>query len=112
MRLATLILAAAALLLAALLGLAPPHVALIACAPAGVLGVVGCELLDRIARKTRVQSEPWRLDGWMVMVGTLGVLTLGLALGPESVGVAWILVSLLAALAFASLANLATTKRS
>jgi hypothetical protein len=96
---------------AALLGLAlvfaPPAVALAACAPAGGLGVVACELLDRAERNPERASEPWRLDGWMIMVGTLGVLGLGAAVGPGAIAVAWLLVAMLAGLGFASLPNLA-----
>jgi hypothetical protein len=72
-----------------------------------VLGVLACELLDRLERTARSTVEPWRLDGWMVMVGTLGVLGLGASVGPEAVAVAWLLVAMLGGLGFASLPNLA-----
>lgn len=107
MRAPTVIFALDAALLGMVLVLASPPVALMACAPAGGLGVVACELLDRRAREGAVSHEPWRLDGWMVMVGTLGILGLGASIGPEAVAVAWLLVALLAGLGFASLPNLA-----
>jgi len=95
------------MLLGLALVLAPPGIALAACAPAGGLGVVACELLDRGAPAARGPSEPWRLDGWMIMVGTLGILGMGASIGPEAVATAWLLVALLAGLGFASLPNLA-----
>ena len=107
MRPATLIFALDAALLGLALVLTPPAVALAACAPAGVLGVVACELLDRAKPDPRGPSEPWRLDGWMIMVGTLGILGLGASVGPGAVVTAWLLVALLAGLGFASLPNLA-----
>jgi len=102
---ATLILALDAAVLGGLLVAAPPTLALVACGPAGALGVIACELLDRADRRQRLTTEPWRLDGWMVLVGTLAVLGLALSTGPEAVVVAWLLVALLAALGFASLPN-------
>jgi hypothetical protein len=104
---ATVIFALAAVLLGLALVLAPPGWALTACAPAGGLGVVACELLDRRGPDARGASEPWRLDGWMIMVGTLGILGMGASIGPEAVAAAWLLVALLAGLGFASLPNLA-----
>lgn len=104
---ATVIFAVDAMLLGLTLVLAPPGLALAACAPAGGLGVVACELLDRGEREARGPSEPWRLDGWMIMVGTLGILGMGASIGPEAVATAWLLVALLAGLGFASLPNLA-----
>jgi len=108
---ATLIFALDAVLLGLALVLARPAVALAACAPAGVLGVVACELLDRAKPDAHEASEPWRLDGWMIMVGTLGILGLGASLGPEVVGTAWLLVALLGGLGFASIPNLAPPTR-
>ena len=107
MRPPTVIFALDATLLGLALVLAPPAVALAACAPAGGLGVVACELLDRAERPARGGGEPWRLDGWMLMIGTLGILGLGAAVGPGAIAVAWLLVALLAGLGFASLPNLA-----
>ena len=107
MRPATVIFALDAALLGLALVLSPPAIALAACAPAGGLGVVACELLDRAERHPRGRGEPWRLDGWMIMVGTLGILGLGAAVGPGAIAVAWLLVALLAALGFTSLPNLA-----
>jgi hypothetical protein len=111
MRLATLIFALDAALLGLVLVFAAPPFALVACAPAGVLGVVACELLDRGERNAASAHEPWRLDGWMIMVGTLGILGLGASVGPAAVAVAWLLVALLAGLGFASLPNLAPPTR-
>jgi len=111
MRTATLIFGIDAALLGLALLLAPPSFALAACAPAGGLGVVACELLDRSDRTATVVHEPWRLDGWMLMVGTLGILGLSASVGPEAVAVAWLLVALLAGLGFASLPNLAPPTR-
>lgn len=107
MRAATLIFALDAALLGMALVFAPAPFALAACAPAGTLGVVACELLDRAVRTGAGSHEPWRLDGWMIMVGTLGILGLGASIGPEAVAVAWLLVALLAGLGFTSLPNLA-----
>lgn len=107
MRPATLIFSLSAALLGLALVFAPAPFALAACAPAGVLGVIACELLDRGERNASAGHEPWRLDGWMIMVGTLGILGLGASIGPGAVAVAWLLVALLAGLGFASLPNLA-----
>jgi hypothetical protein len=111
LRLVTFLFAVDAVVLGTVLVFAAPQVGLAACAPAGGLGVVACELLDRGERVKRTTSEPWRLDGWMVMVGTLGVLGLGASVGPEAVAAAWLLVALLAGLGFASLPNLAPPHR-
>ncbi len=111
MRAPTLILAVDALLLGVSLVVLPPGFGLLLSGPAGALGVVACELLDRLERRERTTNEPWRLDGWMVLVGTLGVLGLGLCIGAEAVAVAWLLAALLAGLGFASLPNLAPPHR-
>lgn len=104
---ATVIFAFDAALLGLALVLAPPPFALAACAPAGGLGVIACELLDRSESRSPGTVEPWRLDGWMILVGTLGILGLGAAVGPGAIAIAWLLVALLAGLGFASLPNLA-----
>lgn len=111
MRGPTLIFASCAVLLALAVIVAPAGFAVLACAPAGALGVIACELLDRRDRGAPGHVEPWRLDGWMVLVGTLGILGLGLAIGGDAVATAWLLVALLAALGFASLPNLAPPRR-
>jgi len=111
LRVPTLLFAASAVLLALAVVVAPPGLAIVACAPAGTLGVIACELLDRRDRAARGHAEPWRLDGWMVLVGTLGILGLGAAIGGGAVATAWLLVALLAALGFASLPNLAPPRR-
>ena len=111
MRAPTLIFASCAVLLALAVLVAPAGIALLACAPAGALGVVACELLDRRDRAARGHVEPWRLDGWMVLVGTLGILGLAAAVGADAVATAWLLVALLTALGFASIANLPPPRR-
>jgi hypothetical protein len=110
-RAATLIFAIDAAVLGTVLVVASPGLGLAACAPAGAFGVIACELLDRLEKKTPAALEPWRLDGWMLIVGTLGILGLGASVGPEAVAIAWLLVALLAALGFASLPNLAPPAR-
>lgn len=110
-RLPTILFFADVLLLGVAVAVAPPIYALGACAPAGVLAVVACELCARRAKVTKESLEPWRLDSWAVTVGTFGVLALGASVGPEATSVAWLLVALIAGLGFASLPNLATTKR-
>jgi hypothetical protein len=107
----TLLFACSAVLLAGAVIAAPAGFALLACAPAGMLGVVSCELLDRRDRAAREHGEPWRLDGWMLLIGTLAILGLGLAVGSDAVATAWLLVALLGGLAFASLPNLAPHRR-
>jgi hypothetical protein len=112
LRAPTLIFAFDTVALALVVVVAPAGLALLACAPAGVLGVVACELLDRKARTaTTLRDEPWRLDGWMVLVGTLATLGLGAAIGGDAVAVVWLLVALLGGLGFASLPNLAPRSR-
>ena len=86
---------------------APPVIGLGACAPAGALAVVACELLARRARAGHGALEPWRLDSWAVTVGTLAVLGLGASVGTDAVSAAWLLLALFAGLGFASLSNLA-----
>jgi hypothetical protein len=99
------------LLLALALVLGSPPVAFGAAAPAGVVAVVGCELLARRGRHGGVRAEPWRLDSWAVTVATLALLGLGASVGPDAVGAVWLLVALFAGLGFASLANLAPRRR-
>lgn len=111
MRTPTVLFASSAVLLALAVIAAPPGFAVLACAPSGALGVVACELLDRRDRGAAGHVEPWRLDGWMLLVGTLGILGLGLAIGGDAVATAWLLVALLAALGFASVPNLAPRGR-
>ena len=110
-RLPTILLFADGVLLGLLLGLAPPSIGFLACAPGGVFAVVACELLARRERARRVTLEPWRLDSWAVTVGTLAVLGLGASIGPSAVGAGWLLVALFAGLGFASLPNLAPGPR-
>jgi hypothetical protein len=93
------------------LGLGSPLFALAVTVPAGAVAALACELLARNERTGRPSGEPWRLDGWAVTVGTLAVMGLGLCLGPEMVGAAWLLVALIAGLGVASLPNLAPRPR-
>jgi len=99
----------------ALLGLAvafaPPTIALGACAPAGVVAVVACELLARRPQPASGAHEPWRLDAWTVTVATLAVLGLGASVGSEAASAAWLLLALFAGLGFQSLPNLAPGPR-
>jgi hypothetical protein len=94
------------------LALGSPAVALGAAAPAGVIAAFACELLARDERGPEFPREPWRLDGFMVLIGTFAVLGLGASIGPAATGAAWILVALIAGLGFASLPNLAPRPRS
>ncbi len=110
-RLPTALLFADVALLGSALALAPRPIALLACAPSGILAVVACELLARREKRHPVTHEPWRLDGWAVTIGTLAVLGLGASVGTEAVGTAWLLVALFAGLGFASLPNLAPRSR-
>jgi hypothetical protein len=93
------------------LALGSPAVALGASVPAGAVAMVACELLAR-SGSPEVPKEPWRLDGWAVLIGTLAVLGLGVSIGPEATNTAWLLVALIAGLGFASLPNLAPRPRS
>jgi len=110
-RVPTLLLFADVFFLGLALTLGSPLFALGATVPAGAVAAIACELLARDELKAAARTEPWRLDGWSVTVGTLAVLGLGLSLGPDAVGTAWLLVALIAGLGFASLPNLAPRPR-
>ena len=90
---------------------APPQAVFGVTVPAGILAAVACELHARRERRARVNTEPWRVDGWAALVATLAVLGLGACVGPEASGTAWLLVALGAALGLASLPNLAPPPR-
>jgi hypothetical protein len=107
----TILLFADGLVLGLLVAFAPAGIALFATLPAGLLAAVACELLARKAMRDQAGLEPWRLDGWSVVVATLGVLGLTASLGAEAIGVAWLMVALFVGLGFASLPNLAPRPR-
>jgi hypothetical protein len=96
----------AGLLLGAGLGLAltlliAPSVATVfAAGPLGLAGVVACELIAR-RRPYTPGAEPWRFDGYCVLLLTLAVLSVAAIVGPEFSAVAWLLVALLIALGIA-----------
>lgn len=97
----------AGLLLGAGLGLslallfAPPMVGLVAAGPAGLAGVVGCELTAR-RRPYTPGSEPWRFDGYCVLLLTLAVLALWAIVGDGFSALGWILAALLIVLGVAA----------
>jgi hypothetical protein len=78
--------------------LAPPWAALYAVAPAGLLGTVGAELSARAKKSAAEGSEPWRYDGFCLLLGTLGTLALFIIVGPATWPLGWLLSLLLAAL--------------
>jgi len=78
---------------------APPGSGLFAALPAGLLGMVACELH---ARSKHDGNEPWRYDGFCVLLATLAILTLGITIGPEAALLGWMLALLLASLGLAT----------
>ena len=78
---------------------APWGSGLFATIPAGILGVVACELH---ARGKNDGSEPWRYDGFCVLLATLAILALGITVGPEAALLGWMLALLLASLGLAA----------
>ena len=110
-RVPTILLFVAGFSLGLALALGSPTVGVAAVVPAGALAIVACELLARGQRGPEIPQEPWRLDGWSVLVGTLAVLGLTASIGPEAVGAGWLLVALIGGLGFASLPNLAPRPR-
>jgi len=97
------------LLLGAALGLTAsllflPHaLRFYASLPAGMLGAAGCELAER-QQRGRPASEPFRFDGYCVLLLTAALLGLGATIGPEIAPLGWLLVTLLLSLAIAALA--------
>jgi hypothetical protein len=83
--------------LSAALLFAPGLAGLIAAGPAGLAGVVACELTAR-RRPYTPGSEPWRFDGYCVLLLTLAVLALAAVIGPTFSALGWMLVALLIAL--------------
>ncbi len=110
-RVPTILLFVAGFSLGLALGLGSPTVGLALVVPAGALAVIACELLARSEHRQTIPQEPWRLDGWAVLVGTLAVLGLAASIGPEAVAAGWLLVALIGGLGFASLPNLAPRPR-
>lgn len=111
-RVPTLLLFADVFFIGLALALGSPAVGLGATASGGAVAVLACELLARAQHRPEFPREPWRLDGWAVTIATLAVVGLAASIGPEGVGVAWLLVALIAGLGFASLPNLAPRPRS
>jgi hypothetical protein len=80
---------------------APPGPALLVSGPAGLAGVVACELTAR-RRPYKPGAEPWRFDGYCVLLLTLAVLGLAAVVGPAFSALGWILAALLIALGVAA----------
>jgi hypothetical protein len=80
---------------------APPFPGLVAAGPAGLAGVVACELTAR-RRPYTPGSEPWRFDGYCVLLLTLAVLGLAAVVGWAFAALGWMLVAVLLALGIAS----------
>jgi hypothetical protein len=87
--------------LAAALLFAPSAAGLIAAGPAGLAGVVACELTAR-RRPYTPGSEPWRFDGYCVLLLTLAVLGLAATIGTDFSALGWLLATLLLALGIAA----------
>jgi hypothetical protein len=79
---------------------APPVAGLFAAGPAGLVGVVACELTAR-RRPYTPGSEPWRFDGYCVLLLTLAVLALAAIVGAGFSGLGWVLAALLLTLGIA-----------
>jgi hypothetical protein len=86
--------------LALTLLIAPSVATVFAAGPLGLTGVVACELIAR-RRPYTPGAEPWRFDGYCVLLLTLAVLSIAAIVGPEFSAVAWLLVALLIALGIA-----------
>jgi hypothetical protein len=63
--------------------------------------VVACELTAR-RRPYKPGAEPWRFDGYCVLLLTLAVLGLAAVVGPAFSALGWILAALLIALGVAA----------
>jgi hypothetical protein len=73
---------------------------------AGIAGAVACEWFARRGVQPVPRTpEPWRFDGFCVVVATLALLALGSSIGAEAVPVAWLLVALLVALGMAGVGS-------
>jgi hypothetical protein len=79
---------------------APPFPALLAAGPAGLAGVAACELTAR-RRPYTPGSEPWRFDGYCVLLLTLAVVALAFIYGGGFSGLGWVLAALLVTLGVA-----------
>jgi hypothetical protein len=104
--------APAYLLFASALGLGltllftPAAVALGVALLAGIAGAVACEWFARRGvQPVPSNPEPWRFDGFCVVVATLALLALGGSIGAEAVPVGWLLVALLVALGMAGVGS-------
>ncbi len=97
----TLFLVGAALGLAAALLFLPQSLRFFASLPAGLVGATACELAERRQRGRRA-SEPFRFDGYCVLLLTAALLGLGAGIGPEIAPLGWLLVTLLLSLAIAA----------
>lgn len=98
---------AGALGLALTLLFAPAVVAFGAALLAGVAGATACEgFARRGVQPVPGRHEPWRFDGYCVVVATLALLGLGGSIGPEAVPVGWLLVALLVALGLAGVGSM------
>jgi hypothetical protein len=87
--------------LSAALLFAPPLAGLVAAGPAGLAGVVASEVTAR-RRPYTPGSEPWRFDGYCVLLLTFAVLGLGAVVGPDFSALGWVLAALLVALGIAA----------
>ena len=73
---------------------------------AGTAGAVACEWFARRGVQPVLGTpEPWRFDGFCVVVATLALLALGGSIGAEAVPVGWLLVALLVALGMAGIGS-------
>lgn len=71
---------------------------------AGVAGAVACEWFARRGvQPVPGHAEPWRFDGFSVVVATFALLGLGASIGVEAAPVGWLLVALLVALGMAGI---------
>jgi hypothetical protein len=98
------ILFASALGLGLTLLFTPAVIALGVALLAGIAGAIACEWLARRGvQPLPSHPEPWRFDGFCVVVATLALIALGASIGAEAVKVGWLLVALLAALGMAGI---------
>jgi hypothetical protein len=81
--------------------LAAPVATLFASGPLGLAGVVACELTAR-RRPYAPGGEPWRFDGYCLLLLTLAVVSLAAIVGPEFSALGWVLAALLIGLGIAA----------
>jgi hypothetical protein len=102
----TYILFASALALGLTLLFTPALIAFGVALLAGIAGALACEWLARSGVQPLPRHpEPWRFDGFCVVVATLALLALGASIGAEAMPVGWLLVALLAALGMAGIGS-------